>query len=131
MLLLLQRWRRRQNGPAVLPDGAVDVAVVADDAEVDVRNVHGLGGGHVLVDVGRGLHHHVRRRTQRVDTGVDLIERDGSRQGRIVDQIRAVTVHSRTVVLKEEAIRDHNRISQTCQPAAVSGGGGGGGKSPF
>ena len=109
--------RRRRHGllpAAVLADGAVDVAVVADDAEVDVRDVHGLGGGHVLVDVGRaGLHHHVGRRAQRVDAGVDLVEGDRSRQRRrVVDQIRAVTVHSRAVVLKEQAtIRHHTRLS--------------------
>ena len=40
-----------RHRPAVaLPDGAVDVAVVADDAKVDVRDVHGLRGRHVLAE---------------------------------------------------------------------------------
>ena len=51
-LLLVVLVVRGRHRPAVaLPDGAVDVAVVADDAKVDVRYVHGLRGRHVLVDL--------------------------------------------------------------------------------
>ena len=53
-----------------------------------------------LVDVGRGLDDDVGRGAERVDAGVDLVEGDGARHWRrVVDQVGAVAVHPRAVVL--------------------------------